>query len=114
MRNLAMRLWQDDAGFVVSTELVLIATIIVLGGLVGQATLRDAVISELADTAEAINEINQSYSYSTVTGHSSSVSGTVFADASDFCENEGQDGQQGVTGNGHCVNLTAGIESTDG
>ncbi len=114
MRNLAMRLWQDDAGFVVSTELVLIATIIVLGALVGQATLRDAVISELADTAESINELNQSYSFSTVTGHSSSVTGTVFTDQADFCEDEGQDGRQGVTGNGHCVNLNATVVTQNG
>ncbi len=114
MRNLAMRLWQDDAGFVVSTELVLIATIIVLGALVGQATLRDAVISELADTAESINELNQSYSFSTVTGHSSSVTGTVFADVADFCEGLGTDGQQGTAGNGHCVNLTVTVGTIDG
>jgi hypothetical protein len=110
MRNLAMRLWQDDAGFVVSTELVLIATIIVLGALVGQSTLRDAVISELADTAESINNINQSYSYSAVTGHSSSVSGSIFQDAEDFCE-AGADGVQGTAGSGHCVDLSVAVSS---
>ena len=31
MKNLVMRLWHDEAGFVVSTELILIATIVVIG-----------------------------------------------------------------------------------
>ncbi|MBI1309797.1 hypothetical protein GC176_00705 [bacterium] len=103
MRNLAQRLWQDDAGFVVSTELVLVATILVIGVTVGQSTLRDAVISELADTAGAINEINQSYSFTSVTGHSSSVTGSIFVDLDDFCDN-GTEGVQG-SGQGQCVDM---------
>lgn len=114
MRNLAQRLWQDDAGFVVSTELVLVATLLVIGITVGQATLRDAVISELADTADAINQINQSYSFTAVTGHSSSVSGTTFTDVEDFCDNGGggTTGQQG-SGGGQCVDMT-NAASTNG
>ena len=103
MRNLAQRLWQDDAGFVVSTELVLVATILVIGILVGQSTLRDAVISELADTADAINEINQSYSFTAVTGHSSSVAGSRFSDLDDFCD-DATEGSQGA-GTGQCVDM---------
>ena len=107
MRNLAQRLWQDDAGFVVSTELVLVATLLVIGITVGQSTLRDAVITELADTADAINQINQSYSFTAVTGHSSSVAGTVFADAEDFCDNAAGAGAQGNgDGVGQCVDIT--------
>lgn len=115
MRNLAQRLWQDDAGFVVSTELVLVATLLVIGITVGQSTLRDAVISELADTADAINQINQSYSFTAVTGHSSSVSGTVFADVEDFCDNSaGTTGSQGANdGSGQCVDMT-NAASTNG
>lgn len=111
MRVTMSNLWRDDAGFVVSTELVLVATILVLGILVGQSTLRDAVISELADTADAIQTTNQSYSFSAVTGHSSSIAGTSFLDLIDFCENEvfgiNNRGQQG-TGNGFgmCVNIS--------
>ena len=33
MKNLVMRLWRDEAGFVVSTELILIATIVVIARL---------------------------------------------------------------------------------
>ena len=105
MRNMLTRLWADDAGFVVSTELVLASTLLVIGITVGQVTLRDAVISEIADTASAINDINQSYSYTSVTGHSSSVAGSSFTDATDFCDPTTAEGAQG-NGTGACITLS--------
>lgn len=80
------QLWNDENGFVVSTELVLIATVLVLGMIVGLTTLRDQVIAELADVAAAFSNSNQSYSFSGITGHSSSTAGSVFDDNTDFCD----------------------------
>ena len=80
------KFWADEAGFLVSSELVLIATMLVLGLLVGLNTLRNSITSELDDVADAIGNINQDYSYSGLTGHSASVAGTVFDDVEDFCE----------------------------
>jgi hypothetical protein len=80
------RLWTDDAGFVVSAELVLVATILVIGMLVGLVSVRDQVIQELADFAAAITQMNQSYSFSGITGHTSSNAGSVFNDEADFCQ----------------------------
>jgi Flp pilus assembly pilin Flp len=80
------KLMNDEAGFVVSSELVLIATVLVLGLIVGLTSLRNSVTGELADLAAAIGNISQSYSFSAITGHSSSVAGTSFADVADFCE----------------------------
>jgi Flp pilus assembly pilin Flp len=80
------KLMNDEAGFVVSSELVLIATILVLGLIVGLTSLRNSITAELADLAAAIGNISQSYSFSAITGHSSSVAGTSFLDAADFCE----------------------------
>ena len=106
MRNMLTLLWTDDAGFVVSTELVLASTLLVVGITIGQATLRDAVISEIADTASAINDINQSYSYTSVTGHSSSVAGSSFTDATDFCDPTTNEGSQGTAGQGACIDMS--------
>lgn len=86
MKNLVLRLWSDDAGFTVSAELVLIATITVIGLIAGLATVRDQVIQELGDVAIAIGQINQSYSWSAVTGHSSSTAGSFFSDQPDYCD----------------------------
>lgn len=84
--NMLTKFWNDEAGFVVSSELVLIGTILVLGVVVGLATVRDQVVQELGDLALAISNINQSYSFSGVTGHTSSTAGSVFADLTDFCD----------------------------
>jgi len=80
------QLWSDENGFVVSAELVLIATVLVLGMIVGLTTLRDQVIAELADVAAAFSNSNQSYSFSGITGHSSSTAGSIFDDNTDFCD----------------------------
>jgi hypothetical protein len=82
------RLWADQAGFVVSTELVLVATILVIGMVVGLATVRDSVVQELGDLAASIGSVNQSYEYSHVTGHSSATAGSEFQDQTDFCDGE--------------------------
>lgn len=102
-------LLQDEAGFVVSTELVLVATILVIGLIVGQVTLRDQVVTELADTADAISAIDQSYEWSLATGHSSSTAGSEFNDAADFCDanNGGIQGNQLFT-TGTCVLIDGG------
>jgi Flp pilus assembly pilin Flp len=88
------QLWKDEAGFIVSTELVLIATILVIGMVVGLATVRNHVVQELGDVALAIGSINQSYMYTGVTGReltaggafASMTAGSEFEDRTDFCD----------------------------
>jgi len=77
--------WKDERGFVVSTELVLIATILVIGMIVGLVTVRDAVVQELGDIATAIGNINHSYSFSGVSGCTSGTAGSEFQDEYDAC-----------------------------
>ncbi len=52
----------DEAGFLVSAELVLVSTILVIGLIVGLIELQAGVLHELNDVSEAIGSINQSYS----------------------------------------------------
>jgi len=94
----------DESGFVVSSELVLIATILVIGMTVGVTTVRDQVVQELADVAGAISDVNQSYYYSGVTGHTAYTAGSDFRDKSDFCDGAGQE-QAGSGSN--CVDVNA-------
>jgi len=63
MRNTLMQFLRDDAGFVISSELVLILTIGVVGLIVGLNSLQNAITTELADLANAFGDLNQSYSY---------------------------------------------------
>lgn len=85
------RIWKDEAGFVVSTELILIATILVIGLIVGLATVRDQVVQELGDLATAIGNVNQSYWYDGVTGCTAATAGSMFEDNTDFCDAQGLD-----------------------
>ncbi len=84
--NIISRFWNEQDGAIISAEFILVATIMVLGVIVGLKSVRDSVVSELADVAQAIANIDQSYSYSAVTGHAASTGGAVFQDLSDFCD----------------------------
>lgn len=84
--QLILRMWNDDAGFVVSTELALVATILVIGMVVGMTTIRDQVVQELADIAGMLSQLNQSYSFSAITGHHSSTAGSYGTDLIDSCD----------------------------
>ena len=53
------RLARDEAGFIISAELVLVMTIAVLGMVVGLAAVRDAVTNELNDVAHAFGAVSQ-------------------------------------------------------
>jgi hypothetical protein len=91
LNSIARKLWSDESGFIVSTDLILISSILVIGLLVGLVTLRDQIVQELGDVAVAVGNMNQSYSFAgqsvTFAGFTFTVAGSNFADASDFCEN---------------------------
>ncbi len=84
-------LWKDEAGAVVSGDLVLVMTFVVLGLLVGLVELQDSIVNELNDIGEAIGSLNQSYY---AHGKSSSsgavvttfVTGSQFTDRRDDCD----------------------------
>jgi len=89
MTNMFVKLWNDDAGFVVSAELILISTIAVLSMVVGLSEVAYGVVQELEDTGSAFGAVNQSYRYTGLTGHAGSSSGTCFTDLVDFCDAAG-------------------------
>ena len=62
MTSILRRLWHDDRGFILSTELIFLATITVIGVLVGLVIWRDGIVQELGDAGAAIGQFNQSYS----------------------------------------------------
>jgi Flp pilus assembly pilin Flp len=90
MSTMISRFWSEEDGAIVSAEIVLVASILVLGMIVGLAALRDAVVTELADVAQAIANVDQSFSFASVTGHHSFTGGGVFNDTPDFCDGTDQ------------------------
>jgi Flp pilus assembly pilin Flp len=63
MLALLKKLLDDEGGFVVSSELILIATIVCLGMVVGLTEVTFAVSGELIDVANAYNRLNQGRRY---------------------------------------------------
>ena len=89
-------LLSDENGFIVSSELILIATILVIALVVGLQTVRDAVLQELGDVGAAIGAISQDYSYTGATGSSSTINGSFYVDATDS-------GESSVANNRNCL-----------
>ncbi|GIX04052.1 MAG: hypothetical protein KatS3mg113_1058 [Planctomycetaceae bacterium] len=85
---LATQLWTDEAGFIVSAELILVATVAVLAMVVGLAEIALNVNNELEDVASAFGALNQSYSFRGVHSHiGNSTVGSRFFDQEDYCDN---------------------------
>jgi len=63
MRQLISRLWKDDGGALLAVEWVFVATILVLGSITGLVCVRNAIIEELEDFAEAILSLDTSWHF---------------------------------------------------
>jgi len=66
--NLCVRLWNDEAGAVMSTEYLMLASIVAAGGATGMAGLRDSMNDEFKGYGQDIREIRQSYMPTTAQG----------------------------------------------
>lgn len=74
------RFWSDDDGAILAIEWLFYVTIIVLGLVVGYTGLRDAVVTELTETGNAIMALSQGYIIQGVTGAGGSTDGSQVID----------------------------------
>jgi len=87
LMKLLQRFWADEAGFVVSSELVLVATMLVIGLCVGLTSLRNQVVQELVDTGAAIGMFSQGYEYTgTIKTGFAQTDGSGWDDLLDECQ----------------------------
>ena len=86
------KLFNDEVGFVISAELVLVLTIAVLGMVVGLTSVRVSFFVVLVDLSNAFGAIDQSYSVrgsykdSLTQKPHARVAGFGFNDKSDDCD----------------------------
>lgn len=80
MSKLMLKLWNDDAGALIAMEFLFIATLLVIGVMVGIVTVRSALVAELTELANAIQALSQGYSFSGLVGCCSSVQGSQTID----------------------------------
>ncbi len=64
MLNLLKALRQDENGVILSTEIVIIGSLLVIGMITGLTCLQKSVNGELQDVANAIGSLDQTYSFS--------------------------------------------------
>lgn len=85
-------LWKDEAGVILSAEIVLIGTILVIGMIVGLVELQCSVVGELSDLGDAIGNLDQSYitsgiiSFKEYNGVKAATAGAKFRDFPDECD----------------------------
>jgi Flp pilus assembly pilin Flp len=85
---LLSRFWKEETGAILSAELTLIITLVVIGTVVGLGKLRVAVNSELVDLANAIGSLNQSFTVPALDICSCNAfqAGSGFLDEPDECD----------------------------
>jgi hypothetical protein len=106
-----MRKMNKKSGFVVTSELLLITTILVIGLVAGWVTVRNSVNAELEDFAEAIGDINQSFTFQGIVNDngSATTAGSAFDDVPDTHAQDATDGNvNGGTGDWDFTAVTSG------
>jgi hypothetical protein len=80
MRKLLAKCWKDDWGALIATEYLFVATVLVIGTVVGLTASRNAVNAELTELSNAILGLSQSYVVSGQSGCAVAVDGTSVTD----------------------------------
>ncbi len=94
IRHLWIRWVSDERGSLVSIELIIVATIVLIGSIAGLVSLRDAVNQELGDTAASLSRLNHTYYYNSIeldgkidsVHYKMYIRGSSYEDQSNFCE----------------------------
>jgi hypothetical protein len=60
--QIATKLWHDECGITGAMGVLLLATLLAIGAIVGLSTYRDQVVQEMGDMAVAIESLDQSFS----------------------------------------------------
>jgi hypothetical protein len=68
MKNVFRRLWDDDAGQLLTIELLFMYVILILGLIAGWTNLRNAIDAELTEMANSILALNQGFSITAAVG----------------------------------------------
>jgi Flp pilus assembly pilin Flp len=78
MKHLMAKLWNDDCGALIAMEFLFVATILVIGIIVGLTAVRSAINVQLSNLADAILALNISYAFSGQSGCCAETEGSQF------------------------------------
>jgi hypothetical protein len=60
--HIIRRLWTEEDGYILSTELVLVGSLLVVGVIGGMTTMRDSLVGEMSDLSSSVSSLDQSFS----------------------------------------------------
>lgn len=86
------KLMNDEIGFIISGELVLVLTVAVLSMVVGLTALRDSISAEFVDLSNAFGAVSQSNHVNTISKNKlhgkahAAIAGFGFVDNEDDCD----------------------------
>ncbi len=86
MSRVLSRLWNDDAGAVIALEFLFVATVLILGLIVGLTALRNAINNELVESGNAILALSQGFSVSGSSTSGGSLDGSAVIDTPGFLD----------------------------
>lgn len=104
MKRILQRIWNEDEG-VLTFEWILLVTLLTIGVVGGIAAVRDAIIDELGDVAQAMLALDQSYTVLhplQIEVHDTNdqgASNSLFVDSAAFQDCNRNDNFNGQTGN---------------
>jgi len=88
------KFWMDEKGVILSAEIVMLGTILVLGMIVGLVEVQSAVVAEMSDLGDAIGNMDQSYQTAGIVslkqngfcGIKAATYGASYIDQPDVCD----------------------------
>lgn len=84
MRNSMRLFWRDQRGTIELSSWFALVVMVALGMIVGMSTLRNEITQQFGDVAQALEALDQSYSYSVNNVTSTYTDTTVFAAPTPF------------------------------
>ena len=80
MPELFSKLYDDDCGALIATEFLFVATILVIGIVLGLANVRSAINAELSEIGNAVLALSQGYTISGQSGCGAQTDGSQAID----------------------------------
>jgi Flp pilus assembly pilin Flp len=116
MKSMLKKFWNDEAGFVVTVEMILVATVLVIGLVSGLTLLRDAILGELSDTAASFGNMNQTVAIAGMTyadgAETSGSASSLYQDATEALTDAASGADQAV-GAGLLVSIAPLADEAD-
>lgn len=82
---------KQSKGFVLTAELILLVTILILGSVIGMVSMRDSLNAEMDDVSEAIGALDQGYEFDGIVNDqaTATIAGSTWDDATDTLAGDG-------------------------